>query len=200
MNGVCKTCGRSIVWVQRETGGWHRPLEKLDDIVADTTYVELNQRKLLAVLDGELIAVRAAGLYVQHECIPGLVEAERVDTPVGRWISQERQDATDAKVVEPIVAKPKKSLAERYLGAETVRCPRCDVVPNQPCANLTPRAAGHLDNIYPHSERVQYLRNTIGDNWPSRLLGHPYKDPKLVAVMVPWLRDNHTIFYPKEGT
>lgn len=198
----CRTCAADIIWVQdEETGRYHRPLERLDLLEPNAAEV-LHARKLLVVIDGEVIQVPASGLYVVHGCPVEYVPSQRVEPPeqpvqqVGRSqaITIKREDdIPEPKQAQVVASGPSRSLLERYGWAWSVQCPKCGVEADMPCRNLnkTQRAA-HPFTVHPHPSRVEYAMGTGLGN--QERLSEYLPDRAEGEVMRLWLRANSGIF------
>lgn len=209
---ACKTCRTDIVWVSREDGSWHRPLERLRDVTGDDLAEQLDLHKLFVVLDGELVSVRASGLYVPHVCPPDeVVVATRVDAPELEELDVDRLDEGDeldegtGEITSPptrrVWEKPVTPWRDRYEGAELVDCPKCGRPADEPCRNLTHGRWAGMDTQFPHADRLEYARGAgvlpeVGLIW--RHLTY-YPTERQRQLLTPWLREyGHILTQPPE--
>lgn len=190
---VCKTCRADVVWIARPDGSWYRPLQRLDALVDDVTTEELHSHQMLVLLDGELVNVRASGLYVFHVCPPDLpVTATRVLVPeLDDLDSQPEVEAeTEPRVPAPRQAeeRPAKPWRYTYDGAEQVDCPKCGRPADEPCRNLGKGQWRGRDCVAPHAARHRYAVDSgvVEEGIRVRYRGLDWRDR---APLKEWLRE-----------
>lgn len=152
---TCKFCGLDpVFFVQREEGGWHRPLVQVPG-------------KLFMVQDGAMVA--APTVYRQHTCDPIAVEQHKLDKLKARYIVDPAEAEAAAYAEQDnrnrlafyqtpegavVHALELQSRYERGQDALTRPCPKCRVEEKQPCVRSR--------NIGAHWPlgMDDYLRNT----------------------------------------
>lgn len=142
----CRTlgCRREISWFEKTAGSenYLPPMENIGEILDPDLLEKLHSyRELFALVDGELIPIRASGIYIRHRCHTEPVE------PIEPELEIEEIPGTANYRRDGQVYQNYNKYKEMAL---SVGCPLCDAAPGESCEspNGRVRRTPHVKRYY----------------------------------------------------